>query len=125
MSAYMCSNATLSQLAYAIAERASTARKPADIHRALHAENCRSLEYRYPEHPCTEPLEPIAPRDRTLPLVALYGVARNFDYQACEHPEYEQSQAAQWVEQVCESIKRETGRTHRSLLDDDDCVWGL
>jgi hypothetical protein len=111
MSAYFCSSATF----HLIATYAATIDATADLKtvwRQLIAENLRSLNYRYPhdqpDNVKTAAAELALMTDRPMLPLPEPGIIKSaisqYDYRACEHPQYEASPTAQLVARLLATI---------------------
>jgi hypothetical protein len=94
MSSFICNNSHITALAvYAAQHRvfhAADAKKIGDI---LHAENVRSVNYRYRE--TTQPSFAVCEwaAFRRFSLVQIIKAAHCLSYQSCEHPDWPESEA--------------------------------
>lgn len=130
MSAYICDFYHLSVLAVAIHQRVgiSDHYSPERIAAILHAENVKSVEFRYGHSAIAEPFliepEPFTfdPRARRYhqrhSTVELIKACHCYQYQACEQPKWEQSQAYDFVQRLINQLTRE-------LPGYQGAAWGL
>lgn len=82
----------------------------------LLAENVRSVNHRYDEEEWEQPYEFSQLRGTPDPRVVLEAIAC-YEYQSCEHPEWERSEAYRF----CDTLRRECVR----LLTGDVSVWEI
>lgn len=128
MSAYICDFYHISVLAVAIYQRVgiSDTYQPSQIATLLHAENTKSVKFRYSD--VAEPFQ-VEPEPFTFDRWALRYTARHstvelikaahcFEYQACQHPGWEQSLARNWIDRLLNQLTRE-------LPGYQDAAWGV
>ena len=121
MSAYIVSDATIDALVTFAKSGSWTMVEGTEqaIGDLLVAENYKSVNYRYGEtdepHKYTYHFM-LTPANQT-PVVILK-LCANYEYQACEHPEWEASKAH-------DIIKRIEAKAIRELPGYDDAPWGL
>jgi hypothetical protein len=119
MSAYICDFYHISALAVAIHRHLETGEKPGDIAQLLYEENCKSVAFRYQD---IEPPEPFIFDRRALISihrpVELIKAAHCYDYQACEHPTWEDSRAHALIHRLL-------NRLIRQIPGYEQAEWGL
>lgn len=96
--------------------------EPEAIAGMLYAENVRSVNHRYPNHPPDEPLGFSWFRD-ILPAPDLTAVqaikaAHCLEYQSCEHPEWHDSLARKVLRSICDTATGE-------IPGYDAAPWGI
>jgi hypothetical protein len=122
MSAWLCSDTHIFELAKYYVDKCQSYsssklsfKEAAEI---LYGENCKSLAYRYGD----EDFEVIRPPMDYVPSIRnIFALAKQVDcysYQACEHPEWEESRAFK----MCESIKYHLLSEHP---DYEAAPWGV
>jgi hypothetical protein len=126
MSAWLCSDKHIFELAKYYVDKCQTYSSSKlsfkEAAKLLHEENVKSLQYRYDdadEFFGTEAIRP--PMDYAPTIRNIFALAKQVDcytYQACEHPEWENSKAFA----MCESIKDALLRNHP---DYEDAPWGI
>lgn len=102
MSAWICSNRHINIVVTAYAGIAGIT-DPAELQRLaelLIAENYTSVNYRYNENDAPGP---IVYRHEVVGPAAAHKAARCLDYQSCEHPSWEDSEAFRVVQAVRQS----------------------
>lgn len=89
---------------------------PSQLGALLWEENVRSVDHRYSEE---NGVGAYAHVRSSLPIdpVQVFASLRCYEYQTCEHPEWETSEA----KAICEAIRR---AAIRALPGSDDTVWG-
>ena len=101
-----------------------------DIGAMLWDENARSVDYcyegRYPEDVAHEPyaFTPYAVEDPDV----IFKQFRCYGYQACEHPEWEESESYRLVEAICATVAASVGSTEEGMYDRpgwDSAPWGV
>lgn len=132
MSAYIVSQTHISVLVSAAmrfevpyAGYAVTLANANEVGRDLWVENHASVNYRYDEHD-TPDAYTFAPVE--LDAVSTYKQARCYNYQTCEHPTYEQSDAYRFITDLCAAITQSTGKTHEQISASQDyerAPWGI
>jgi hypothetical protein len=124
MSAWLCSDKHIFELAkYYVDKCQSYSSSKISFKEAaelLHAENIKSLQYRYDyEDHQFDPFH--APINYAPTIRNVFALAKQVDcysYQACEHPTWEDSKAFA----ICEAIKDGLFRNHP---DYEDAPWGI
>lgn len=125
MSAYIVNRSTVNLLAHALTTRGIAAGLTADqVGRELWKTNVDSIHHRYPDtaendsnYPGPEGFRKshasryraAAPLDHDLAAgpYRLVSEAETFDYQACEHPGWENSRARSWIAGLLDAAQRE------------------
>ena len=126
MSAFICDSTHISALACYATEHGLCGRQlgltstgmsdQEHVGRLLHHENARSVAYRYNEPPDDDYSFAFV-TTRTVPPVHIIKAARCYQYQACEHPEWEDSRARAITDGI---ISHATTR----IAGYDDAPWG-
>jgi hypothetical protein len=120
MSAFICNHSHVTALAvYAARNRILGCTDANEIGQMLHAENVRSVNYRYDETtpPSFELCEWAA--FQPFALAQIIKAARCLDYQSCEHPGYPQSEAAKMLQAIT------AGHPSRDMVGYDDAEWEI
>jgi hypothetical protein len=115
MSAFICNHSHVTALAvYAARNRLLGRTDASQVGALLHAENVRSVNYRYGE--ATKPNFVICEwaAFHAFPPAQIHWAARCLRYQSCEHPGWEESEACRLVEEI---IARTPG--------DEDAEWEI
>jgi hypothetical protein len=119
MSAFICNHSHITALAvYAARNRILSYTDANQIGEMLHAENVRSVNYRYDEsiRPSFELCEWAAFHE--FSLVQIIKAARCLRYQSCEHPGWEKSDACKLLEEII-------GRSQGDLPSYDEAQWEI
>ncbi len=97
MSAWVVSKQHIDLLVSALRtfEIAPTGKSVDEIGRELWGENVSSVNYRYGAEDETPPYTFTMPDLTTVTVI--YKQARCYDYQSCEHPQWEASTAYRWI----------------------------
>lgn len=122
MSAWLCSDKHIFELAKYYVEKCQTysSNKMSfqEAANELYEENCNSLHARYGD----DDFEPLNPPINYVPTIDSMGVMAKqvscYEYQACEHEEWENSKAYH----MCQAIKEALLRNHP---DYEDAPWGV
>ncbi len=120
MSAFICNNSHITALAvYAARNRILGCTDANQIGEMLHAENVRSVNYRYDEttQPSFELCQWAAFHE--FSLVQIVKAARCLAYQSCEHPGYPKSVAAKMVQAIT------AGHPSRDMPGYDEAEWEI
>lgn len=119
MSAFICNHSHITALAvHAARHRIGGHTDPRAIGEILHAENVRSVNDRYGE--ATEPRFRLCEwaAFHPFPWVQIVKAARCLDYQSCEHPGWEGSEACRIVQAILSD-------TSRDLPGYDEAQWEI
>ena len=119
MSAFICSNSHITALAvYAAQHRVFHGMDAKKIGDMLHAENVRSVNYRY--HETTQPSFAICEwaAFRRFSLVQIVKAAHCLNYQSCEHPGWQESDA-------CKIVQAIISHAAHNLPGYDDAEWEI
>jgi hypothetical protein len=127
MSAWIVSKQHIDYMVTAIIAAELTDKSPDEIGRTLWRECLASVAYRYPNDGDGERPGPIDFRDSDVetytwteaPVLSAGALAKTvgcYNYQSCEHPDYELSEAYAWVTK----LKAGLG----DVEYDDDAPWG-
>lgn len=136
MSAWVCSELHINTLATYLAAREIEVEwrgspfkcidHPANVATILMAENVASVNYRYGEDdPAVITYELVAPLPDLVTVHKLFGC---YDYQACEHPGYEQSLAKMLADAGQRHIEKLLGKTQKEVektAEWDNAPWGI
>lgn len=120
MSAFICNNSHITALAvYAARNRIAGHVDAKTIGDILHAENVRSVNYRYGES--TRPSFEICEWAAFQPfsLVQIVKAARCLDYQSCEHREWPDSEAFRILQAITD------GDPSRDMPGYDEAQWEI
>jgi hypothetical protein len=136
MSAWVCSELHINTLATFLAAREIEVKwrgntfkcieQPANVANILMSENVASVNYRYGENDMPSiAYALVTPLPELIPLHKAFGC---YDYQACEHPEYEQSLAKRLCDAGLHHIETRLGKTKEEvekMAEWDNAPWGI
>jgi hypothetical protein len=124
MSAYICTAETFAAIAtFAELQRIThpVTREqvsPVDVASILYAENVASVNYRYDESTDATLPSPAFYRFTQIPALHILSCLNCLEYQSCEHPEWNESVAAQLLNQIRRAAIR-------ALPGYEHAPWGL
>jgi hypothetical protein len=110
MSAFLCSDSHITALAVYASKRASQLQcnlDPKVVGKMLYDENVKSIDYRYDKR--KHPAFKLCPWAKIKPFspIEIIKAAHCLRYQSCEHPGYENSEAAKLVDAIADYAVQE------------------
>lgn len=103
MSAFLCDNSHITAIASYAASRSRSigcSPDPKEIGKMLHAENVKSVNYRYSEKTRSTFKLCVWAQNHDFSTIQIIKAAACLHYQSCEHPEYNDSEAAKLVSAI-------------------------